>query len=348
MSMKKLTDSIGAKLREQTERAQEEHARTLRLAELWDKHCENNAHAAACLQPWIMHTSKLFGAIGSYSFRDATPEQCAELLAAFVPVPTAIVKTQMWTSFRPADYVDPKLGGGEDIKSKTPVPGGAAIGLDCSRFQSRAKVQWWTMLGGELVGLDVELATIHNVTPHMAARVEYADPAHNHISRVSDARPVYPIEPAKGAPLTHIRYSAGAPEYWPHILIHGHVAAYIEQLAGWCYSARRASKKAYQEDKIAGLPPVSGPASDQTYESQKLRAGTREQYECLHTEAARRDRALAEKHWKQYAEDYGIESTQGYFDHYAWACAYLKRQGLYEVPDPRDPSKAYKYGHAWL
>lgn len=344
MSMKKLTDRIGSELSEQTKRAAEEHASKVRLAELWDAHCETNGHAAACLQPWIMHTSKLFGAIGSYAFRDATPEQCAELLAAFVPVPTAIVKTQMWTSFRPADYVDPKLGGGEQVKSKEPVPGGAAIGLDCSRFQSRAKVQWWTMLGGELIGLDVELATMHDVTPRMAARVEYSDSAHNHIARVSDARPEYPIKPAQ--PLTHIRYAAGAPEYWPHILIHGNVAAYIEQLAGWCYSARRASKKAYQEDKCAGLPPVQ---EARPYDEQgKLRAGTREQYDCLNSEAARRDQALASKHWKQYAEDYGIESTQGYFEHYAWACAYLKRQGLYEVPDPRDPSKVYKYGHAWL
>lgn len=350
MTAKKLADQIGARLREQTERAQQEHSRTLKLAELWDAHCERNPIAANCLQPWIMHTSQLYGAIGSYAFRDATPEQCMELLTAFPPIPTAIVKTQSWTSFRPADYVDPRLtAGGEEVKSKEDVPGGAAIRLDHpGPGGSRNKVEWWTVLEGELVAMDVELANIHGVTPRMEARVEYADPAHTHISRVSEARPVYPLEPLSPNVLKYIRYSAGAPGYFPTILIYGNVVAYIEQLAGYCYSKRMASKKAYQEDKIAGLPPVAGHASDQGYDSQKLRAGTREQWECLESEEARRDRALAEKHWKAYAEDYGIEARQGYFDHYAWACAYLKRKSLYEVPDPRDPSKPYKYGHAWL
>lgn len=36
------------------------------------------------------------------------------------------------------------------------------------------------------------------------------------------------------------------------------------------------------------------------------------------------------------------------WDHYTRACAWLKVRGLYEVPDPRDPSKLYRYGAAWL
>lgn len=343
MTAKKLADAVGAKLKEQTQRAEDEHNRTLHLAQLWDSHVEANPLAGNCLQPWIMHTGRLFGAVGSYAFKNATPEQCAELLAAFPPVPSAIVKTQLWTSFRPSDYVDPKLGGGENIKSTEPVPGGAAIRLDRTQMGSRSKVEWWTMLAGELVGLDVELATLHGITPSMTAHVEW-DNRRQHIVQVSNAAPEFPIKPA--LPLAHIRYTAGGVQYFPHILIHGNVAAYIEQLAGYCYSQRRASKKAYQEDKCTGLPPVG---AQRPYDEQgKFKAGTREQFDCLNSEPARCDRALAEKHWAHYAEDYGIESTQGYFDYYAWACAYLKRQGLYEVPDPRDPSKAYKYGHAWL
>lgn len=345
MTMRKLVEGVTSKLREQTERAQVEHARVLHLAELWDAHIEANPAAAECIQPWIMHTSKLYGAAGSYAFRDATPEQVVELLAAFEPVPTAIVRTQMWTSFRPVDYVDPKLGGGEQIKSKEQVVGGAAISLDRTQSGSRVRVQWWAMIAGELVDLDVELKNIHGVTPYMEAHVEW-DNSRTHIVRVGNAMPWYPIKPDGAKELSHIRYSAGSAEYFPHILIYSNVPAYIEKLAGWCYSARIASKKAYQEDKCAGLFPVQETA--RPYDEEKLRPGTREQTECLNSETARRDRALAEKHWKEYAQDYGIESTQGYFEHYAWACAYLKRRGLYEVPDPRDPTKRYKYGHAWL
>lgn len=346
MSMKKLTDRIGAELHEQTRRASEDHASKIKLAELWDSHCEANPLAAQCMQPWIMHTSRLFGAVGSYAFRDATPEQCAELLAAFVPVPTAIVKTQLWTSWRPSDYVDPKLGGGEQIKSKVAVIGGATMGLDRTQSGSTVKVSWYTMLSDSLVGLDVQLHHIHGVTPKMDANVRW-DNEQRRILHICEARPAYPIEPA--LPLSHIRYSSGGAEYFPHITIYNNVPAYIEQLAGYCYSQRLASRKAYQEDKCASVvPPPTGKDLDADYARQSLKAGTLEQYKCLHSPAAEADKALAERHWKAYAEDYNIESTQSYFDYYSWACAYLKRKGLYEVPHPRDSTKTYKYGHAWL
>lgn len=35
-------------------------------------------------------------------------------------------------------------------------------------------------------------------------------------------------------------------------------------------------------------------------------------------------------------------------NHYEVSCIVLKAAGLYEVPDPRDPSKLYAYGTAWL
>ena len=33
---------------------------------------------------------------------------------------------------------------------------------------------------------------------------------------------------------------------------------------------------------------------------------------------------------------------------YTAACDYLQSVGLYTVPDPRDYTKTYRYGHAWL
>jgi hypothetical protein len=36
------------------------------------------------------------------------------------------------------------------------------------------------------------------------------------------------------------------------------------------------------------------------------------------------------------------------WDHYGRSCVWLQKRGLYEVPDPRDPSKPYRYGAAWL
>jgi hypothetical protein len=293
------------------------------------------------MQPWFLHTSSLYGTIGSFAFKDATPEACDALLAAFEPAPLVLTRGD-FTSARPAGYSKE----GERLTSTQEIQGGVVLRMDrTANYPHRSKVEWYTRLGGGLIQMSVELENIHGITPNYAASVQY-DSTHQHIVSVSNARPEFLIKPVQK--LEYVRYSAGSRDGFGTLLIYGNVRAYIEQLAGYCYSQRRASKKAYQEDKIAGLTPVRGPASDQTYDSAKLRAGTREQYECLNSEEARRDMALADKHWKAYAEDYGVETTQGYFSHYDWACAYLKRQGLYEVPDPRDPSKTYKYGHAWL
>lgn len=346
MSMKKLTDKLAEDLAKIEQAARREHSTKEKLAQLWDSHIEATPAAAECVQPWFLHTSKVYGAIGSFCFKDATPEDCNALLYAFEPVPLALVRADSCTSARPADYAKE----GEKIESAKPIEGGAVLRL--SRVQSypqKLQVDWYTRLSGELVSMSVELVNVHGITPTYDANVQY-DPTQQFVVAVRDARPGYHLKPAQA--LSHIRYSAGSSSGFGDLLIYGNVRAYIEQLAGYCYSKRIASKKAYQQDKIEGLPPVSGPASDQTYDRQSLRAGTREQHECLVSEAARRDRALAEKHWKEYAADYGIEvpsySSSQSFDHYAWAVAYLKRARLYEVSDPRNPEKTYKYGHAWL
>ena len=88
-------------------------------------------------------------------------------------------------------------------------------------------------------------------------------------------------------------------------------------------------------------------ACREIYAREKLRAGTLEQFAALRTAHAEADRAVAEKHWPSYAKARGIETGQTYFDHFAWACAYLKRCGLYEV-QIAGREAPYKYGHAWL
>lgn len=346
MTMKKLTDRLSAELSEKEKAARKEHTAKEQLAALWDAHIEAVPAAAECIQPWFLHTSHLYGSIGSFAFKEATPEDCAALLAAFPAVSLALVRSSHGTGVRPEGYVKE----GEKIETSLDIEGGATMRMDrTGSYPTRLSVEWYTRLDGKLVRMDVDLENIYGVTPMYTAHVQY-DSSGQHIVRVTNAQPQYAVTPVQS--LKYIRYSAGSATGFGTLLIYGNVRAYIEQLAGYCYSQRRASKKAYQEDKIAGLPPVSAPASDQTYDNQKLRAGTREQYECLHSEAARKDRALAEKHWKCYAEDYGIKSSrEKYFDHFAWACAYLKRQGLYEVSDPRDtnyPPRTYKYGNAWL
>lgn len=340
MTMKKLTDRIGEEIEAKFKAEREEHNARTRLAKLWDAHVEATPAAAQCIQPHFLHASKLYGAIGSFHFKDATPEDCAALLAAFIPEPLVLTRGD-YTSARPADYSKE----GERVTASQPVEGGAVMRMNrLENYPERNSVEWYARIGGELVSLSVELANIHGVTPVYRANVQRD--AVGRITSVSDSHPEFPLSPMKPVSLQFIRYSAASRAAFGTLLVYGNVAAYVEQMSGYCYSRRRASKKAYQEDKIAGLPP--GEAHRGTYDEQKLRAGTREQFDCLNSEPARRDRALAEKHWKPYAEDYGIESTQGYFDYYAWACAYLKRQGLYEVPDPRDSTKMYKYGHAWL
>jgi hypothetical protein len=95
------------------------------------------------------------------------------------------------------------------------------------------------------------------------------------------------------------------------------------------------------------------------YRRERMRAGTLEQYAALHCAHAKVDAAIAKAHWHAYAKAHGIDAGRYGFDYYGWACAYLHRVGLYEVPVTEEMRASatggipadvltYKYGARWL
>ena len=75
------------------------------------------------------------------------------------------------------------------------------------------------------------------------------------------------------------------------------------------------------------------------YHLNDCNAGTPEQDECI---------AKMPADYFPEGETINGFTLRDKWDTYILHCLWLRKNGLYEVPDPRDPSKSYKYGSGWL
>lgn len=332
-----------ASAKQAIEDAQKAAAREVRIAEAYDKHIEEKALTIP--EPTRIYTGfKLYGSDGSITWEDMTPGDAVSIMEAFPPVPSGLVKTYS-TGYKPESAY-------KDDEKPTAKPGcGYTFRVDKYAGHDSVKAEWYAEVDGELLHLTIQFRQIWGVLPRIAARVTTA-PYTGDVVKVENCRIEWGVEPP--SQLNVIRYASGGMQYFNPFLVWGdrcdreENSPIVETVREWarvCYEKRENSRRAYLEDKATGLPPAVD--NSKPYERDTLRAGTKAQWEALHTEEALKDRALAEKHWKMYAEDNNIETRQGYFDHYAWACSWLERHNL--NPDPNGPEgKPYKYGSAWL
>jgi len=343
--VKGLSQSLMESSRKRLEDEQAKANKEQHIIELWAKH----PLAKVVKEPEHVHAWKLYGSIGSINWKDTSPEQALAIMEAFPPVPSGLHKGRMGTSYQPEAQVK------SEEKQDFTLGDGYSLSLDrVAHYAGNVKINWYTLLGEELVRIAVELLNIHGVTPSIHGHVEtWPD---GKIRKISDVEIAWGVEPPFA--VRQVKYGRPSDDSWNTFLVWAEeraekVSPMLSMVMAWaeeCYQRRIHSKKAYELDKARGLKPE--PA--QAYGRAGLRSGTQAQHDCLNTEEARGDAALAKAHWLEYIDD-SDQSTwpvkpseyQKYFDHYAWACHWLFLHGLYV--DPNGPEgKPYKYGTAWL
>lgn len=332
--------SIAAKLAADvtraTERAQREADSKMRLAVAFDA---ANAERGPIPAPWFIHAHTLYGRAGSLSYKDQTPEDVRGLLAKFPPVASGVFRGRDGTSYRmessiPADEAD----------KYAPNPDAVALKMDGGlSYGTTVRVEWFAELAPDLiVEFQCELRPIYQVVPQYRARIRETA-AGSYIEAGSDTV-YFPLE--KTTREAAVRYAAGdsRTSYRPRIFTGAR--AMVEAWAAELDRLGIESRAAYERDKAAGGV-MPSEYRVESYDSQKLRAGTRAQHDSLNSPAALLDRGLASKHWRCYAAEHGLDAGRYGFDHYAWACAWLARRGL--LIDQNGPNgKPHKYGSAWL
>ena len=340
--MKGISQTLVEQARKSAKEAEKKAEQEAALIELYNQH--RQTFPASFPEPTRVYAGwKLYGAEGNYGWEKVTPEDALTIMQAFPPV-ASVLDHDGGTGVHPADQ--------KPNSTKREPASGYTLRIDqISGYDVQLKLEWYTELSGDLqnwaalttnrVRMSLELVNLWGITPRLRARITRV---HDVITRISDTQIEWPIPPARE--VQRVRYSQVDHRSYHMFLVWSPTdAGMLETVGKWAqaaYKRREESRKAYEEDKAAGLAPE--PEADPYEGSGKLRAGTKAQYECLNTEEARKDAALARKHWRMYAEEHGIESTQGYFDHFRWACAWLERHNL--LTDPN--ANGYKYGSAWL
>lgn len=338
-----LRDAEEAKQREATERAQTEGAARMRIAEAFDVHTAALPDTETPRPlPWFVHVQayKHTPAMGRVCFKGISFETLAQMLRDYPPMP----QTRWRSSARNESGIRCDGFVPEHADTRNPTDGvsirlGGGVG-----YGQHAKAEWVCMLGAVCVEINAEIES--QFSPRIAAK--HNDWQGQTVSiDASTARIVYPLGDTSG--LDSVRYQQGSKTAYPDFLIWGRagsagVAGYVQSIADETLRRSVESFAAYLKDKTEGLPPAKTEQG-----SRGMSAGSKAQDACLRSPAALADRALAEKHWKAYAQDNGIETTQAYFDHYAWALHWLAAHSLLEDPALiRKNGKPYKYGSAWI
>lgn len=306
------------------------------------------------------------GTIASLHFRDVPPDELAALLAAFPPIPRTEFKHRGSRSFRPGAVPEDA----EDVRECD----GVEIALSAGAGYSSVRADWSAMVGDVCTRFWCELRPVSFLTPRTHRRaVEFG----GNFLRFEGPTTLH--WPDKGELFNRVSceaglfvrmYSAGSDQAHNDCRIRGDdVLALVRE---WEAEANRRGEvtraaflAAYAPlDYGNALPTLDAIAAHAetmraAYDAQRggLRAGTLMQTAALDCAYAKADKAVAEKHWSAYAAHHDIETGRGYFDHYAWACAFLRRVGLYEVPVTdamREEAKGgingdvYTYGARWL
>lgn len=345
--------SLAARLASEAQKAADAalatSARTMSIANAWD------ASGFTGAQPWLVHgAGGIYGDKATLSFRDVGPDELAELMRAFPAVPRISYSQSSVRYFHPA--------GAREVTETVAVEelDGYEIEISGGYQHSTLAAYWSAMVGETQTAFRVDLRRVHFLHPR-ANRKAVLLCEHTFSRYEGRAELVWPAE--IGAVYTALRdsralvvhtYYAGDQSCGNFRVRGTNVLALAE---AWESEANRRGEEtqaaflaAYArvaESVSADDIAAQADACREIYAREKLRAGTLEQFAALRTAHAEADRSVAEKHWPSYAKAREIETRQTYFDHFAWACAYLKRCGLYEV-QIAGREAPYKYGHAWL
>ncbi len=327
------------------------------MAQAFDTH---NATLPASIVPrplpWLVYPMKsgVSDSVGWMAFRELTFEQVAQMMRDYPALP--MVKWRDSQRRVTGMTVEGRAKG--DTREETD-----GFKLEIAQgvnYGPMVQIQWETSLGGVIVGVRAELAP-SQMRPSISVQTSVVCGEVVAV-RGSTAEVHYPFGDTAG--LRHVRYQQSGKLDYPHFLIYGVPAGhpgspnggmmrYVDSVVAELERRGAESMAAYLKDKesghlIADLPRAGGMTTS---------AGSPAQEAALQSDAARRDRGLAEKHWRAYCQDSKPEEwpkkpdleRQGWFDHYAWACKWLQREGLYRDPNflTKD-GKPYAYGTRWI
>lgn len=354
-----LSDDAAAKVAEINAKA----ANTARLAAAYD------ASGYAGPLPYIASGDARVsydGTIASLHFRDVPPDELAALLVAFPPIPRAEFKHRGSRSFRPGEVPEDA----EEVRECD----GVEIDISGGKGYDTFRASWSAMVGDVNTRFWCDLRRVSFLSPRTYRR---AVTMAGNFLRYEGATELH--WPDKGALFNDVRadadlfvrmYGSGSDQSHGDARIRGgDVLALVRAWEAECTRRGEVTQAAFlaayapldygnalpSHDEIAAFAETMRAA----YEAKRggLRAGTLMQTAALESAHALADKAVAEKHWPAYAAHHEIETRQTYFEHYAWACAYLRRVGLYAVPvtdEMRAEAKGgingdvYTYGARWL
>lgn len=310
------------------------------------------------------------GTIASLHFRNVGPDELVALVTAFPPVPCAEYRHRGSRCFRPG--VAPEDA--EDVRECD----GFEVSIRCGEGYPSLRAHWTAMVGDVHTRFWIELRRVQFLHPTTHRR---AVTVAGQFLRYEGATTLH--WPDQGALFNDVApdsglfvrtYDSGSDQSHGDVRIRGRdMLALLRAWEDECNKRGAETKAAFLAaygpldygNKLPSIADVEAFAEKMRaeYDAKRggLRAGTLMQTAALAMPYAESDKAVAEKHWLHYAEHHGLEVSEyrSYFDHFAWACAYLQRIGLYEVPvtdEMREQATGgiaadvmtYKYGHRWL
>jgi hypothetical protein len=349
-----LTSTLAAEALKRVAEKQAEADLIHKAAAAWDAMTEKMGEASAALPvPHLL--CKISGRTVVF-MKDVTPDSALALLRACPPTSGMYHYRGNGTAgFRKAEHDKRGPVVGETV---TPADGVTMSVSRTANYPTQTLIEWDVTLGEVPLSMRVEMRNIHGTTPEITGRVTCYNDGET-IAKIEHQRLELPLGHGIGVQVQ--TYGSGSAKQWNSYVIWGHpgsgaVQNTLQAMADKLDEQGRMTLAAYAADKAraeAGTLPLMDADGEKPYALQSLRAGTRAQFDALRTSAALIDKSLAAKHWPRYADDHGIKTTQGYFDHYGWACAYLERVGLLRDPGliikcTDGKARAYKYGSAWL
>lgn len=295
----------------------------------------------------------LYGRVASLSFsRDSSSfphtgldaKHILALMEAFPPVPACIAKGNQWTSWMSVSYFEQQLEKPDGQIKFTEIRAVSPVIINLNRMEHRpsAKVEWIAELDGLLVEFQVELSRSRG-WPQISAEMRH----HNGILIEIRNQWVELTGDLKDQRCPQcLTYASGSPTSFGNRLMYGelNIVGLINTMAYLDAQYYAEALAAYEKDCVTGVP-----LADVTHaDPGGMNAASKAQRAELNTLGARRERALAEKHWPIYAEKHGLNHGKYGFDYHEWVKHWLTQAGLQPDPNYIRDGKPYSYGSAWV
>lgn len=298
----------------------------------------------------MLHIHTLWGVVASLSFTRETihfpavglgADTVLKLMAAFPPESAGIAKGGSFTSWVPRAYFDKQLASDRPEYrefSESPV----VISMDWISGNTTSKVKWTTLLGGLLVEMCVQL------NRQAGQPTLWVDTRHHNQVLVEIKRVDLMLtgDMAEFPCPLYRTYASGDRLSVGNRLMYsgdGRIVAMLQRMAELDAGYYAAALEAYEKDLVTGVP-----LADVIPCSPDLNAASKAQRAELNSDMARRERALAEKHWPIYAEKHGLKQGRYGFDYHEWAVYWLTQANLQPDPNYIRDGKPYSYGSAWV